>query len=170
MGFCDGIDNIQCKPKSSKVPNRSNLACLDELLSGIEGSRSKQSKEHDPWKNFPALRLLLKDRVDFDSGFPMIRVEREYCEEDEKSPCQNQTNVDFGPADVMSGRVFDQFSKIWKEANDPLKVKFDQLRQSWWNGPVPNPLMTTPERPHIKHVRIEMAKDFAFFTSARNRY
>eukprot|EP00804_Cyclotella_cryptica_P029973 CCRYP_013428-RA/>CCRYP_013428-RA protein AED:0.07 eAED:0.07 QI:109/0.88/0.8/1/0.88/0.8/10/302/1139 len=153
MGFCDGIDNTQVSmSKSRKVANRSNLACLDELVSGIEGSSSKQSKDHDPWKNFPALRLLLKDRVDFDSGFPMIRVEREYCQEDEKSPCKNQTAIDFGPADVMSGQVFDQFSKIWKEANDPLKVKYDQLRQSWWNGPVPNPLMTTPERPHIKHV------------------
>lgn len=150
MGFCDD----EKKGKSSnKVSNRSNLACLDELVNGIEGSRKgKQDKEHDPWQNFPALRLLLKDRVDFDSGLPMIRVKREYCEEGEKSPCQNQTTTDFGPRDVMDGSVFNRFAEIWKEPNDPLKVKYDQLNQSWWNGAVPNPLMTTPERPHIKHV------------------
>lgn len=95
---------------------------------------------------------LLKDRVDHDSGLPMIRVEREYCNDGEKSPCQNVTSIDFGPQDVMDGKLFDQFSTIWKEPNDPLKIKYDQLRQSWWNNPVPNPLMSTPERPHIKHV------------------
>lgn len=149
-GFCDG-DTSKDRSKSNKA-NRFNLACLDELVKGIESSRGKQDKDHDPWQNFPALRLLLKDRVDFDSGLPMIRVEREYCNDGEKSPCQNVTTSDFGPQDVMDGQVFDQFSKIWKEPNDPLKTKYDQLRQSWWNSPVPNPLMSTPERPHIKHV------------------
>ncbi|KAL3769207.1 hypothetical protein ACHAWO_000853 [Cyclotella atomus] len=149
-GFCDG-DTSKDRSKSNKA-NRFNLACLDELVKGIESSRGKQDKDHDPWQNFPALRLLLKDRVDFDSGLPMIRVEREYCNDGEKSPCQNVTTSDFGPQDVMDGQVFDQFSKIWKEPNDPLKIKYDQLRQSWWNSPVPNPLMSTPERPHIKHV------------------
>lgn len=154
MGFCDGVDATNAKKsKRNEIPHRANLACLDELVNGIESSRGKQDKEHDPWKNFPALRLLLKDRVDFDSGFPMIRVEREYCEVDEKSPCKNQTTFDFGPEDVMNGEVFNQFSNIWKEENEPLRVKYDQLRQSWWDGPVPNPLMSTPERPHIKHVR-----------------
>ena len=154
MGFCDGADSTKDrKSKGNKVPNRSNLACLDELVKGIEGSKGKHDKEHDPWQNFPALRLLLKDRVDFDSGLPMFRVEREFCEEGEKSPCKNQTQIDFGPNDVMDGEIFDQFSDIWREKNIPLRVKYDQLRQSWWNSQVPNMLNQTPERPHIKHVR-----------------
>jgi hypothetical protein len=43
--------------KSKKTPSRSNLACLDELVKGIESSKGKQDKAHDPWENFPALRL-----------------------------------------------------------------------------------------------------------------
>ena len=154
MGFCDGADERKDrKSKINKIPNRSNLACLDEPVKRFEASKGKRGREHDPWQNFPALRLLLKDRVDFDSGIPMFRVEREFCEEGEKSPCKNQTNHDFGPDDVMEGRIYEQFSDIWREKHLPLRVKYDQLRQSWWNGQVPNMLMTTPERPHIKHVR-----------------
>jgi hypothetical protein len=165
MGFCDGVDNeVTRKSKLDKIPNRANLACLDELISGIEGSKGKQNKDHDPWKNFPALRLLLKDRVDFDSAFPMIRVEREFCGEDENAPCQNQT-IDFGPEEVMNGQVFSEFSNIWKEKDDPLKVKHEQLRQSWWDGPVPNPLMSTPERPHIKHVSAIGVIRISFWTA-----
>lgn len=145
MGFCDVNTK---KSKSNRVQNR-NLACLDELIKGIESSRGKQVKGHDPWRSFPALRLLLKDRVDFDSNFPMFRIEREYCKHNK---CHNKTTLDFGPEDIMNGRVFDSFSKVWKEKNNPLRDKKDQLAHSWWNAEVPNPLISTPERPHIKHV------------------
>lgn len=144
--FCDG-DDVGSR-EGHKHKKKSNLACLEELVTGIESSNATI----DPWDEFPALRLLLKDRVDFDSAFPTIRVEREYCIENEKSPCNNQTAVNFGPSDIMNGHIFDQFSNIWHEKGDPLRVKLDQLRQSWWHGTVPNMLETTPERPHIKHV------------------
>lgn len=147
MGFCDVNTK---KSKGDRVQNR-NLACLDELIKGIENSRGKQDKGHDPWRSFPALRLLLKDRVDFDSNFPMFRIEREYCK---RGNCQNKTTLDFGPEDIMNGQVFSQFSKVWKEKNNPLIDKKDQLVHSWWHAEVPNPLITTPERPHIKHVSV----------------
>lgn len=156
MGFCDG-DDVDTGVKKQN----SNLACLEELVSGIESSKGK-TNQTDPWKDFPALRLLLKDRVDFDSLFPTVQVEREYCEENESSPCNNQTVENFGPKDVMNGRIFDQFSQIWKEKNDPLGVKLDQLSQAWWHGTnVPNILSATPDRPHIKHVILAYGTDVA---------
>lgn len=33
-----------------------------------------------------------------------------------------------------------------------MSVKLDQLRSSWWETSIPNPLVSTPDRPHIKHV------------------
>mmetsp|Transcript_11743 Transcript_11743/g.25540 ORF Transcript_11743/g.25540 Transcript_11743/m.25540 type:complete len:104 (-) Transcript_11743:25-336(-) len=103
MGFCDLNDDEAGKKKRKsstpvKMQNRSNLACLDELVAGIEDS-GKANKNRDPWKNYPALRLLLKDRVDFDSSFPMVRVEKEICEDGDKS-CKNEI-IDFGAGDVM---------------------------------------------------------------------
>jgi hypothetical protein len=63
----------------------------------------------------------------------------------------------------MNGHIFRQFSQIWKEKEDPLGVKFDQLRQSWWQGnipnTVPNMLEITPDRPHIKHVILAYGTD-----------
>jgi len=158
-GFCDGDDTGKAKGR------RQNLACLEELVNEIESSKG----DTDPWKEFPALRLLLKDRVDFDSVFPLVEVEREHCLENENTPCNNQTKVSFGPNEVMNGQIFDQFSQIWKEKNDPLGVKLDQLRQSWWDGNVPNILDTTPERPHIKHVIMAYGTDVATETGYRYR-
>ena len=158
MGFCDGDDMGNGKERdraTGKNPN-SNLACLEELVSGIESS-----KGNDPWKNFPALRLLLKERQDWDSAFPTFRVEREFCHEDKNTPCDNQTQVDFGAKDIMDGRIFEQFNKIWKEKGEPLGVKFDQLRQSWWHSKVPNMLDKTPDRPHIKHVILAYGTDIS---------
>ncbi len=149
--FCDG-DKVDSRKgrrrRANKHEKNSSLACLEEIVTGIESAYTTE----DQWKEFPALRLLLKDRVDFDSAFATIRVDREFCIENEKSPCNNQTTIDFGPSDIMSGHIFDRFSSIWREKGDPLRVKLDQLRQSWWHGSVPNMLETTPERPHIKHV------------------
>ncbi|KAL7450618.1 hypothetical protein ACHAWC_002508 [Mediolabrus comicus] len=159
MGFCD--DPGSSKPrghkssKSRKEQNR-NLACLDELVSGIE---ARANETYNPWQDYPALRLLLKDRVDYESSFPMIRVQREFCDENEKSPCGNLTNVDFSAQDVMNGNIFDQFSQIWNEENDPLGVKLEQFRDSWLKGNVPNMLESTPDRPHIKHVIMAYGTD-----------
>ena len=41
------------------MTTKSNLAYLDELIDGIEKAGGK-----DPWHNYPALKALLKDRVD----------------------------------------------------------------------------------------------------------
>ncbi|KAL7547717.1 hypothetical protein ACHAWF_011003 [Thalassiosira exigua] len=158
MGFCDG-DGMGAKHeerrKRTGTKETNKLACLEELVSGIESSKGKA----DPWEEFPALRLLLKDRVDFDTIVPTVRVEREFCSENEDSPCTNQT-IDFGPEDVMDGTIFHAFSQIWKERNDPLGVKLDQLRQAWWHTKnVHNMLESTPERPHIKHVIMAYGTD-----------
>ena len=162
LGFCDDPDDGEDsgrfrrnKSKSSKEQNR-NLACLDELVSDIE---ARANATYNPWQDYPALRLLLKDRVDYDTAFPMIRVEREFCDENEKSPCANQTAIDFSAEDVMNGNIFDQFSNIWKEEKDPLGIKLEQLQDSWWKGNVPNMLESTPERPHIKHVVMAYGTD-----------
>lgn len=158
MGFCDGDDmdiEKSGRRRGKGKKQHSNLACLEELVSGIESSKG----DTDPWKDFPALRLLLKDRVDFDSAFPTVKVEREYCEAKEVSPCKNQTIIDFGAKDMMNGRIFEQFSEIWREDKDPMGVKLDQLRKSWWNHPVPNMLESTPDRPHIKHVIMAYGTD-----------
>ena len=104
-------------------------------------------------------RLILKDRVDFDSLFPTVRVETEYCEHDESPPCNNQTTINLGPREVMNGDIFDQFSRIWNEKGNPLKVKLDQLSTSWWTTQIPNMLETTPDRPHIKHVIMAYGTD-----------
>jgi len=160
-GFCDGDDGgtekaSRRRAKSRKKQNK--LACLEELVSEIESSEGNTNPT-DPWKDFPALRLLLKDRVDFDSLFPMVQVQREYCEDNKNSsPCNNHTS-NFGPKDVMNGHIFDEFSHIWKEKGDPLGVKLDQLRQAWWHSNVPNYLETTPDRPHIKHVILAYGTD-----------
>jgi hypothetical protein len=151
--FCDGDDIITGKDskRRSKKKKSNNLACLEDIVAEIEATNSDE-----PWKDFPALRLLLKDRVDFDSTFPTVAIEREFCKENEKRPCSNQTVIALGPKDVMSGTLFDQFKSIWREKGDPLGVKLDQLRESWWHGnthkSVPNMLETPPDRPHIKHV------------------
>ena len=44
--FCDGDENDTVGKVGS-----GNLACLEEMVSGIESSKSE-----DPWKEFPALR------------------------------------------------------------------------------------------------------------------
>jgi hypothetical protein len=48
--------------------------------------------------------------------------------------------------------LFLQISKTWKEKNDPLVIKRDQLRESFWDTKVTNILNRTWERPLIKHV------------------
>ena len=157
-GFCDEWsaerwDEEPTKSTSSKSKQMdARLACLDDIFTEIEYT-SYDHKRKDPWKDFPALRALLKERRDWDSDFDMIRVVEEYCQPKEKPPCaKNQTAASFGPKDVQTGHIFTRMSELWKERGDPLIVKREQLRESFWDTPVTNILNHTWERPLIKHV------------------
>ena len=108
LRFCDGEVG---RRRGKETRKKSTLACLEELVSGIESSEDTT----DPWKDFPALRLILKDRVDYSTIFPPFKVEREYCKQDETSPCNNQTVYNFGAREMMNGRIFDKLSQIWNE-------------------------------------------------------
>jgi hypothetical protein len=117
------------------------LFCLDDLMNEIESSRPGQ----DPWADFPVLKNLLKDRVDWDSAFPMVSIVNETCQAKEKSPCAMRTTTNLGPRDIQTGELFNTFSRMWKEEGDPLVVKREQLEQSWWHTNVPNILNKTWE-------------------------
>ena len=125
------------------------MACLDELIDGIEKSGNK---DKNPWDDFTALENLLKDRTDWDSDVYPISILREKCKENEKEPCKLQQKLNFSALDVQSGEILSTFSKIWREKNDPLVIKLEQLEASWWNKSFPNLLNSTWDRPHIKHV------------------
>jgi len=157
-GFCDEWsaerwDEEPTKSMTSKSKQMdARLACLDDIFTEIEYS-SYDHKRQDPWKDFPALRALLKERRDWDSDFDMIKVVEEHCQPKEKSPCaKNQTAASFGPKDVQTGNIFTRMSELWRERGDPLIVKREQLRESFWDTPVTNILNHTWERPLIKHV------------------
>jgi hypothetical protein len=128
----------------------SRLACLDDIVPEVEANADPTKR--DPWENFPALRLLLKERKDWDSDFPMVNVVKEKCSEKEKSPCARNTTMNLGPRDVETGNIFTEMSHIWKEPGNPMEVKREQLRESFWDTKVPNILNNTWERPPIKHV------------------
>lgn len=145
-GFCDNLNDT--------ISSTSNLACLDELIVGIE-----ESGGIDPWRNFPALRALLKDRVDWDSDFKPISVTFEECIKSEKPPCKIKGHDSFTPKDVQSGDIFTRFNEIWKEEGSPLKIKREQLQKSWWEHAFPNLLNSTWDRPHIKHVIMSYGVD-----------
>ncbi len=106
----------------------------------------------DPWHHFHALKSILKDRVDWDSTFHPFTVQREKCDQSEKPPCKLQSESYFNAKDVQNGKLFVELSKIFNETGQPLKVKRDQLDNSWWQNPLPNILDSTWDRPHIKHV------------------
>ena len=130
------------------------MACLDELIEGIDRSKSR-----DPWRNYPALKALLKDRVDWDTDFEPISVIHEECDSAEKPPCHTKEKETFSPKDVQSGEIFNRFSAIWKEESDPLITKREQLEKSWWEHAFPNLLNSTWDRLHIKHVIMSYGVD-----------
>ena len=146
-GFCDNL-------KDTVSSKRNDLACLDELIEGIEKSGGK-----DPWRNYPALKALLKDRVDWDTDFTPISVDFEECDKSKKPPCEIKLNELFSPKDVQSGEIFDRFSEIWKEDGSPLITKREQLQKSWWEHDFPNLLNSTWDRPHNKHVIMSYGVD-----------
>jgi len=143
MAFCDQWEpdswGEDSKPEDSNP--QKDLFCLDDLMNEIENSRP----EEDPWADFPVLKNLLKDRVDWDSAFPMMRIVQEKCEAKEKSPCKNRATTNISPRDAQNGNVFHIFNRIWKEENEPLITKREQLKQSWWETNVPNILNKTWE-------------------------
>ena len=156
-GFCDQWEadrwDEETTPSNSQSKRYSDarLACLDDIYTDIEFS-SRDHAVKDPWKNFPALRAFLKDRRDWDSDFDMIKVVKEFCAAKETSPCEKNSTLSLGPRDVQTGNLFTQMNDIWKEKDDPLLVKREQLRESFWDNPVTNMLNRTWERPLIKHV------------------
>jgi len=152
-GFCDQWDferwDEEPNPSHKERHADSRLACLDDIVAEIE---EKATEYRDPWTNFRALKALLHSRSDWDSDFPMIQVIREYCEENEKPPCAKNSTLDLGPKDAQTGKIFTTLSEVWKEKDEPLVVKREQLRESFWDTKVPNILNRTWERPLIKHV------------------
>jgi hypothetical protein len=139
-GFCDKEGKSQAE--------RFHLACLDELLDGIE--RAQDRNEDNPWRSYPTLKRILQDRIDWESDRPPVVISRDVCSNKDKA-C-NTTMLDFSAQSVENGDIFLEFSNMWKERDDPLGDKRKQLMQSWWNNPFPNPLNTTWDRPHIKHI------------------
>jgi Lecithin:cholesterol acyltransferase len=162
-GFCD---EWNIKEKWDEEPNKkrqqfhanTKLACMDDIVTEINSiqdnhTTSTTSPGYNPWENFHVLDQLLQKRANWDSDFPMIRVVKEICQNNEKTPCSDfNTTVDFGPEDVTTGKMFSRFSELWKEKDDPLIIKRDQLQESFWNTNVLNILNETWSRPLIKHV------------------
>jgi len=143
------------------------LACLDDIMNDIENNF-----RGDPWKDFPQLGHFLKDRVDWDTDFPMISILRDQCKTpatsgsgdntDNKSGSQSESCEmisNIGPRDAQSGALWKTFSNTWQEEEDPLGIKHDQLDESFWSTPVRNILNHTWDRPHIKHVIMSYGVD-----------
>jgi len=140
-GFCDQWDAERWdeEPVSNSKSKRfadARLACLDDIFTEIEYSSEK--KDEDPWANYPSLRALIKERRDWDSDFPMIDIVQELCKEKEKTPCAVNSSIPLGPKDTQNGNAFTQFGKVWKEKEDPLIIKRDQLRESFWDPKLTN--------------------------------
>ncbi|GAX26714.1 hypothetical protein FisN_2Hh339 [Fistulifera solaris] len=151
MGFCDSWDFEKWDEKKMERKHVDvRLACLDDIVLDIESQENKDIG--DPWANFPTLKNLLYKRSDWDSDIPMIQIVEENCTAKEKSPCAVNRTLHVGPRDVQSGRVFEIFNEIWNEPDEPLLVKRNQLKDSFWRDNVKNMLNRTWERPLIKHV------------------
>ena len=117
------------------------MACLDDITNDIELS----SVSRDPWTNFPALKALMRDRVDWDSGKPMIDIEFHHCKGKSKTACAKKDVLHVRPTDAGTGDIFNIFTGLWKEEGDPLLVKRAQLEQSFFDKKVPNMLNQTWE-------------------------
>ena len=96
MAFCDQWDSETWDEDPKPVSKlQKGLFCLDDLMNEIENSRP----DENPWADFPVLKNLLKDRADWDSAFPMMKIIQEKCEAKEKSPCKNRTITNLSPRD-----------------------------------------------------------------------
>ncbi|KAL3929949.1 MAG: hypothetical protein SGBAC_011982 [Bacillariaceae sp.] len=149
-GFCDDPDSRTRESEEHGGPNSQRLACLDDIAIDIEAA-SKNG--NDPWTHFPALQSFLKDRVDWNSGKPMIDIEIERCQGKKKDrQCVQEKLLHVKPKEVETGEVFRIFNNLWPEQGDPLIIKKDQLDNSFGARGKPNVLNHTWDRPLIKHV------------------
>jgi hypothetical protein len=151
-GFCDDwnaddwADNTEKSNVTESTPHPPNedlrLACLDDIARDIDES----SGPRDPWKNFDTLKLILRDRLDWDTTKPMVDVMVELCEGNNgKKKCMEKETVHFGPRDAENGHIFDAFNALWTEEGEPLKIKREQLEESFMNTKVLNMLNHTWE-------------------------
>mmetsp|Transcript_18988 Transcript_18988/g.39303 ORF Transcript_18988/g.39303 Transcript_18988/m.39303 type:complete len:870 (-) Transcript_18988:347-2956(-) len=154
--FCDEweFNNWDEEPEPASVVDGRGM-CLDDLALDVQNFANDT---HDPWRGYPALRSLLHERVNWDTDFPMIEVVQEDCESEAGSFCLKRFS-EVAPGDVATGRIFLDFGELWKEEGDPLLVKHEQLRNSFWNSDIPNPLSEPWERPPIKHVLMAYGTD-----------
>lgn len=118
-----------------------SLACLDDVTADIELS----GVNRDPWKDFPALRTLVRDRTDWNSSKPMIDIVIEECKTSAKKECIETDYIRIGPKDIESAEIFNTFNELWNEEGSPLITKREQLEESFLNSRVPNMLNKTWE-------------------------
>jgi hypothetical protein len=160
-GFCDSWETDNWDEDPRKHEHGGTLACLDDIMNDIE-----LHSEGDAWKNHSALKALMRDRIDWDTGKPMIAIELEKCfppKEDAKRSkviCQIADRIAIRPKHVEDASMFDTFGEHWKEEGEPLQIKKEQLVQSYQNSSVLNILNHTWERPLIKHIIIVCAGCF----------
>ena len=113
----------------------------DDIMNDIEYS----SANHDPWKHFPALKALMRDRIDWDTGKPMIDIEVAHCNTSNKNSCENTDRIEIGAKEVQDASIFQTFNNLWKEEGSPLIIKKEQLEDSFLNSSVLNVLNHTWE-------------------------
>mmetsp|Transcript_25978 Transcript_25978/g.60989 ORF Transcript_25978/g.60989 Transcript_25978/m.60989 type:complete len:1005 (+) Transcript_25978:242-3256(+) len=150
-GFCDDREANEWdeEPAAESKENESTLACLDDIANDIEYS----AVNRDPWKDFPALRALMRDRIDWSTGKPMIDIEMSHCNSTNKNSCEiTGDRIELNAKDVQDGSIFETFTDLWKEEGKPLIVKKEQLENSYMRPKVPNILNQTWDRPLIKHI------------------
>eukprot|EP00536_Pseudo-nitzschia_multiseries_P009928 jgi/Psemu1/258595/estExt_Genewise1Plus.C_2890036 len=151
-GFCDQreVDDWGEDPRVvDSDEHESTLACLDDIATDIEYS----SGNRDRWKDFPGLKALVRDRIDWTTGKPMIDIEISHCNNAKKESCKATGDVvEIGADDVQDASIFDIFTDLWKEDGKPLIVKKEQYIDSWVHSNVRNILNHTWDRPLIKHV------------------
>ena len=151
-GFCDDRNkNVWDTTDEADTLNRDQrrrehgLACLDDIMQDIELS---SASDRDPWYHFPALKALMKDRIDWDTNKPMVEVNVSHCVEKagkKLPPCQSKGHIRVSPNDVTTGRMYDIFHNFWKEDGDPLLEKKQQYAEAYLESKVPNILNHTWE-------------------------
>ena len=104
------------------------------------------SVNRNPWKHFPALKALMRDRIDWTTGKPMIDIEVVHCNSTNKNSCENTGDrIGIGAKEVQDASIFQTFTDLWKEDGTPLIVKKQQLEDSFVNSKVLNILNHTWE-------------------------
>lgn len=120
----------------------------------------------DPWKDFPTLKAIMRDRIDWTTGKPMINIDIEHCRPQspgestansnnpskrsnskikDKLTCEVADRLEFGAKHVQDASIFRYFNELWKEDKEPLIIKKEQLEESFFNTHVNNVLNRTWE-------------------------